>query len=1117
MEITWKESKGKQFENLVGALLKHMFPDMVFKQTNYVHDGGKDFYSVGSRINEKIWIEAKNYSNRLELSKFANTFIMADISEINRIIIFSMSELTKGTKINIARYAAFHKKIISVYAGSDIVFLIRKYKDTIPMEKYMENSKEVLATECENSNTNDLLVAYEYYSAKQYNLTYRRDSENHIKKSKLNTLPLHSLIAQEIYITNHNLFQSKVLNPDYSEYESSYIEANFYGEKPSVLVIPPASTYVIAVFFKIAEMCATINLPMVHFNDNNIVTDCSVCRTECCWLGEIPYMGKSWETLQNTIHSLERNKDKKYIVIKGKSGVGKTRFLQELAGNYFSQGYRIISLDFRSMTDLSLKNALRNILNNIYILDDDSDQKAACIKEFGDLYNDFYDILFDGNYNCSNHIDRICSLLISFINRQHIMLLIDNMQDISSETAEFFEKLMSTVNNQGNITSLITLCFNVDFLGVGKTATKLLAYLEQLNGSIVAPLEDFDEGDAKIYLRNCLDPCERRPDLEQYYVEIIQNFGKNPFVLKQLMLYLKQRGIIAFDDSMVYLSDFDNMKIVLSELPQGVNNILQVRYQYLLRTIHTCTEKDLNRIIWCILFLGSLNRDILLRTRLNMEGLKALLDYGFVEYNEKSDIIFCHQLIEKSFCLFFMKTKYVKNPSVVFIEDEEFLQILFNLLKRIGRINLCVEIMLLQTRLDQIDTDDFNRALECICRTSPRAVMIPLVIKSILECLNCGVKAIPSLEFKASYELGIACQERFDVYTAAKYTEDLILYEQATYMDKLEAADDMLKFFKNYVFQLPITKKYPFLNWLLDNRNNFGLQEDVRLTFLGWIQNRYSKNLCSEHRFKEAEVHIREALKIALDRNDFCAAAEAEIEYGNIFAYDDTLKTIEHWEQCVNYITECGNNSIYFQVYRRGYYILVQLLKNNVTEDLSLEIVALQELRTKTFLYQKLFIDDVCTDYYIIQYLDTFYGNSDYLRDIIASLNRMKSESYMHTLGFTILATYKLFTVYDLLCDIEDSESNIDIATSYMLELIENKLFEKEKLIYSRMVLQDMVLFCQKHNNIKDKILQQLPDDARKIFANLSKTNIKRNTGYALTPISNQSRKVNLPYFNYGF
>lgn len=1116
LEIKWKNSKGKSFEDLVSDLLNCLFPNIVFKQTDYVHDGGKDFYSIGDGYEEKIWVEAKNYNEHLELSKFSNTFIMADISEINRILLFSMSEVTKGAKINIARYAAYHNKAISVYAGKDILFLLNKYQNVIPIENYIDNSAIVM--QASHNITDEILyptisVSFEYYHAKQFNLAYRRDVENRISEKEIGSLPLNSLIVQEIHITNNNLFEAQRIIIDCSEYKDTYIETYFYGPEPNEIIVPPAATNVIVVFFKIVDAFGEIKLPTISFGDSDIEIKSSPCRTECCWLGEIPFMGESWSKLQNTIKVLQSDTSKRFIIIKGKSGVGKTRFLQELSGYYFKNEYRIVSLDFRSITNLSLKNALCNILSNIYVLDDSHSQDVVYIEKFGDLYKDFYDIIFNDNYNCVANIDRICALFNQLFVRKKIIILVDNVQDIGDDTAHFFEQLIRDINNQTNLQSRIVLCFNLDYILQGKASSKLLGYLEQLNGLYLVELEDFSKEDAALYLHECLDPRNMRPDLYAYFEEIINRFGTNPFVLKQLILYLKQCGIIKFVESMLCVTDYADMKVVLSELPKGINQILHYRYSYLLNNVHLDDKGSLDRIIWSVLFFGELKPNYVSVIHLNSKGLKALIDYGFIEYNEKLEIVFCHQLIEKSFCLFFLGNQYIKNPSLTFIDDEDFLTELFKITERFGRVNLCIENMLLGIRLNKIDTESLTMALEKLAYSSPRAIMIPLIINSILDCLNYGVNVKPELEFKASFALSIACQERFDVRMAAEYTKDLIIYEQATYKKKTEANRDMLRFFKNYVFQLPVTEKYPFLDWLMNESPNFGLSQNELEIFMGWVHNRYSKSLCEEHKFDEAERHAKEALEIALNKGDLCSAAEAEIEYGNIFAYNNAIKTAEHWKNCVNYISACNDESIYFKVYKHGYYVLCKLLTNDITSDLKQEIETLQDLREKTFLYQKLFIDDICADFYIIQYMD---GNTNYksFKEIIPQLNNMKAESYMHTPIFTILATYKLFTVYRLICDVEPTVVNIDITISLIYELINNGVFNDSSLSYSKLILNDILYFCQKREDILKIIFNELPSNAKDIARKMKSNN---NYTQAITPLSNQSRQVNLLHFNYVF
>lgn len=820
-EIIWHEPKGKNFEDLVGKILKEMFPNIIFEQTDYVHDGGKDFYSIGVASDEKIWVEAKNYKEHLELSKFSNTFIMADISEINRIIIFSLSEMTSGAKNNIARYSAYHKKMISVYAGTDFLVLLRIYINKFDISEFIKNHREF----CEFLKTNPLetkskiAIKYEYYHAKQFNLAYRRDADNHISERKvIDNLPLNSLLAQEIYITNSDFFQYKAIDIDYFKYDNVHIESYFYGEKPFRILVPPSSCVMLIVFFKVMDVYGTFELPTLGFDNIKPITENNTSYTECCWLGEIPYMGKGWEILQQAINDLNSNLNKNFLIIKGKSGVGKTRFLQELSGYYYRNAYRIISLDFRTITDLSLKAALQNIFDNIYMIDAGKNKG----DDFNESCKDFYHIIYDSETDCHEHVETISTWMIELFNRKKILLLIDNAQDLGAEASNFFETLMLKVNNQSTLSSSIVMCFNEDYLFEGKATTKMLLHLQQLNRCYLIDLYNFTLDDAKLYLKECLDPRGLRSDLAPLFDQIITQFGTNPLVLKHLMLYLKQCNIINFIDSVTYVTNYEQITSALNALPEGILKILQYRYEHLLRNNISVSSQELDRIIWSILFLGALKETFVKKLSLDRNDLRLLLDYGFIEYNDKSELVFCHQLIEKSFCVYFLHQKYISHPILTMLDDDTFLINLYEMLKKIGKINYCIELMLLKSYLEQIDTDTFDIALRRIEKSAPRAIMIKMIINTITDCLNAGIKVDPALEFKAAYTLSIATQERFDVFTASKYTEDLVTYEQETFQEKLSAKREMIVFFKNYVFQLPIEQKYSFLDWMLRKRQVIG-------------------------------------------------------------------------------------------------------------------------------------------------------------------------------------------------------------------------------------------------------------------------------------------------------
>ena len=102
-------------------------------------------------------------------------------------------------------------------------------------------------------------------------------------KSNLQSLPLYSLIAQEIHISNHDLFQSKTVKIDCSEYKADLVESYFYGTEPDVVTICPASTSIIVVFFKITNAFNKIELPTIKF-ETNVTFEDSHClnMVECC-------------------------------------------------------------------------------------------------------------------------------------------------------------------------------------------------------------------------------------------------------------------------------------------------------------------------------------------------------------------------------------------------------------------------------------------------------------------------------------------------------------------------------------------------------------------------------------------------------------------------------------------------------------------------------------------------------------------------------------------------------------------------------------------------------------------------------------------------------------------
>lgn len=1119
--IKWKGSNGQAFEGLVGELLKQMYPNYNFKHTEYSHDGGKDFYAMGeNNTSDTIWVEAKNYTRHLELSKFSNTFIMADISQVNRIILFSMSPLTIGATTNIARYAAYHRKNISVYSGDDILWLVNKYADQFPIHTFIDNADDLL-TELQHRplqrGLDHITVRYEYYRTRQFNLAYRREEKNFLNETQIEQLPLQTVFAQEIQITNHDLLNARKITLDATEYECADYKVVSTDIGNANIVLQPASTVVLVVYLTVTNCRDSIIPPTIKFSDDVAVETAAVPIT-CCWLGEIPYIGSGAIELHNLMRDIRGGK-RTPVIVSGKSGVGKTRFLQELSSCLFGSGFRIVSIDFQTEDQLSLRSVLRQLLHTIFFLDSDT-QAIRIVKEFSSLnqtayplYKDFYSIIFDDQYDCTVHMSRISSLFRDLLIQTDTALVLDNMQSLDQDATDFFKDLSRSASEH-----LLVFCFNEDFLLPQKAATKFFRSLQGNGHCRKIRLKDFSKNDALLYLTECIDSSNVHNDWRNYFNEIISKFGTNPFILKQVVLYLKQENVIAFDAQVAYISDYSKMMTVLNELPPGITNILDYRYSVLCSSFPTF-KKQFEQISWSVAFFNGLTPCLIHSFGFSLDIIQKLCAFGFLERNARNELVFCHQLIEKFFCQHEANTLgSTKPPQLSFLsEQEDFLHFAYSVIKRQSRTMYAVHEMLLRSYFGETESGQFTKALRTLEVKSPRDFMLSLIINTIVFEIDRGISIDPDIELSTAYSMCVTCQLRYDILTAAKLIRPWIEYEQITFKQKLSANTQLIAFFKHYVFLLPINEKFTFLDWLIEHVNEFALPETEKDRFYGWLHNRYSKNLCSVHRFDEAESHIVEALNNAVMRCDYESASEAEIEYGNIFAYFDSKKTAYHWRKCSEYIDKSHSQTAYFSIYKKAYGLWADIIchvhchEDQLTREL-------QELRPKTFLYQQLLIDDICADVIILKYVRGEIS-ANHLINLIPQLEHMRSESYLYHWQFALLFSFKLLTIirllsYKGLSDIVQGDQKADII---LREMIGNGIFESNHLEFSKIVLQEILPLTNEYPTLDEMLRANLPLGAKNAYLNMKRDYPNGNAFQISTAIQDELHTVNILHFNYVF
>lgn len=217
----------------------------------------------------------------------------------------------------------------------------------------------------------------------------------------------------------------------------------------------------------------------------------------------------------------------------------------------------------------------------------------------------------------------------------------------------------------------------------------------------------------------------------------------------------------------------------------------------------------------------------------------------------------------------------------------------------------------------------------------------------------------------------------------------------------------------------------------------------------------------------------------------------------------------------MQYIQLSGSKTVYFTVFRLGYSILVKLLRHDL-DGIQQLLPQLQELRAQTFLYQRLFIDDVCADYYLMQYAQED-ANIQKLLDLLPQLIMMQDESHMHTPIFSLLADYKLLTVYRLLDCAEPRDEYQENIFNLACELTDNGIFSGEKFAYAKMILQDLAACCANRPELRARIQHKLPQAAEGYFSNMLERIRREGTLPATTVLHDRERTLNLLTFNYVF
>ncbi len=654
---------GDEFEALVRILLKD-FPG-TWEGTPRTRDGGKDVVdrSIPSDV---AWAECKMYRVPISLQVVSNTLVMAIIeSNVRRILFFSYSTIKSNAKHYLARYALQTQKTVQVYDADLLEALILRSPEA--MARYFPQVDLPLVP----ATKDDRPVVKGFFSmdvhVRQHQLAHMDDEakprEHHIS---INTPCLYELVlasrhvgaCQDIEVQVNTAEIEKHFTILNAEQVESYRRLTLSGGQTLSLPIYLAPT-----------VSGAVNIPAIYMQTGT---------APALHLPPVPLQVSAFErpllvgnVARETLAELESmvssgNVNRAWAV-SGRSGVGKSRLIDEAMTRLLKNGYEIHyfdgiyvqgELDVVQGTDrhkaLSAK-LIRGLICSLWRMPDPTplaDGKPAGTPgetispgEFGLVSEMVY--CWDAERLLQDRAAVIDVIVKGYASRRNA-LVIDNVQAYPETLIGLLDSvLQGVVALPGQ--SFLLLAFNEDDLVFNAAASIWLHTLRASHGDVIhyVNLPEFARPQAVEFINNLFEHNERRESYSDTHPEtlnlILDKILPRPLDLWQFAKGLEDRAAIRVGQNAFTIVDFTAFNEALQELHPEREVLLNWRMRRL------CAVADLDVALAAISYLGPLSRHEMGRLSIADSVSQTLIQASVLRENREHKLEFYHPSLTRHF------------------------------------------------------------------------------------------------------------------------------------------------------------------------------------------------------------------------------------------------------------------------------------------------------------------------------------------------------------------------------------------------------------------------------------------------------------------------------------
>lgn len=670
-EIYYKHD-GEKFENIIKKLLEEMFSELVWIPTEVTNDGNKDFWA--SKFGEILWAECKNYATPLEMKTVSPTLVMAQLCNADEIYFFSVSPINSNAKKKICYYSQINQKKVHFICDEVLESLLLQFEKTRAFFSHLENLPTVSKAS----------LLPEQYTLIMKNPFLNIITDDQIIGKPLEKIELNEIISEQIFVINNSTtdnleFTIKIDTQNDNLYCFEYLEecvpssiGNIYEE----FSIKPYEVFTKIYNFRVVVHQPELQVPsltVTYHNSENCCKAGSKQFVRCKNIGRINLIGSEYEDIINMVAPKITHMKRLFVFwCKGKSGVGKTRMLEEITALFMKSHYKI--LNFVGVERENSFSIIKEIIYVLYNISEDMIEKT--VLNFKETNNQstlppntigglkLLRALYENKNSIKSFLEEFGELIYEKLSRNKYAIMLDNVQYFDDGMAAFVDGIIMYSKNTNRQNSVaVCLTINEDYLTNNPPAQKMLGLLGKLQDNSFIDtcpvnLTGFapDSNSGLLYIKQVLKLKEE--SFDEYLIKLVENANYNPYNLKYYAGYIdEQKNISSVHNGQRIIHNPIAFIKIIDDMPAQLETALNERWTTM--CCQSSADKDAEKnkdkflyILSCLHIFRSLSYEELLQLGCIKKYIRYLKEYHFVKIvsnGSSYNYVFDHDLIENFF------------------------------------------------------------------------------------------------------------------------------------------------------------------------------------------------------------------------------------------------------------------------------------------------------------------------------------------------------------------------------------------------------------------------------------------------------------------------------------